>query len=240
MKITEESMRRQNEPSQSVSKPEPKPELTELEKLKAMTWKDRAWYIWAYYKVHMALVVAAFLVVQVVATSIYQSTFKTALFCMVINSYSEEGVNFSPLEEDFAAYQNLGKKDRINVETAYITYGDNASELSYATLAKISALVFSQDLDIMIGDPATIQHFAALDGYLDLEKELPPELLSLVQDHLYYSAGENGEMKAFAIDLSDTDFANDMRLGANPLLGILINTVRRDNTDALIRYIFAP
>ena len=42
MKITEESMRRQNESSQSVSKPESKPELTELEKLKAMTWKDRA------------------------------------------------------------------------------------------------------------------------------------------------------------------------------------------------------
>lgn len=238
MKITEESMNPQKE--QPKPEPEPKPKLTELQKLKAMSWKDRVWYIWTYYKVHMALAAAALLVIQVVATSIYQSTFQTALFCMIVNNYSEKELDFSPLEEGFAAYQNLGKKDRVNAETAYITYGDNASELSYATLAKISALVFSQDLDVMIGDSATIEHFSALDGYLDLEKELSPELLSLVQDRLYYAAGENGEEKAFAIDISGTDFARDMRLGEKPLLGILINTVRRDNTDALIRYIFAP
>lgn len=241
MKITEESMRQENMPKEPVPKPEPEPKRSELEKLKAMSWRDRAWYIWAYYKVHMGLVVVALLIFQVVATSIYQSTFTTALYCIVINSQSEEEIDFSPLQEDFAGYLGLGKKDRITAESNYITYGDNASELSYATLAKISALVFSQDLDLMIGDTDTIHHFAGLNGYVDLEKDLSPDLLALVQDRLFYAADENGTPYACAVDISGTAFAADTHLGqAPPLLGIITNSARRDHTDALIRYIFAP
>lgn len=241
MKITEESMRQQENPQPPEPRPEPEPERSELEKLKAMSWKDRAWYIWAYYKVHMALVVVAILVLQVVFTSLYQSTFHTALHCIIINSRSQEEIDFTPLEEDFAAYQNLGKKDLVQAESDYITYGDQASELSYATLAKISALVFSQDLDVIIGDEETVDHFVSLGGYLDLEKELSPELLALVQDRLFYAAGEDGIERAYAVDIGGTAFAASTHLGQEPpLLGIICNTTHRDNTDALLRYILAP
>lgn len=241
MKITEESMRRQEHPQPPSPKPAPAPKRSELEKLKAMCWKDRAWYIWNYYKVHMALVVVAVLILQVVITSIYRGTFDTVLYCMVINSRSEEEINLSTLQEDFPAWQNLGKKELVNAESVYITYGDNASELSYATLAKISALVFSRDLDIMIGDKETISHFAALNGYLDLEHSLSPELLPLVENRLFYVSGEDGAKRAYAVDISGTTFAADTHLGKEAsLLAIVSNTARRDNTDALLRYILAP
>lgn len=241
MKITEESMRQQSDPQPPVPKPEPEPRRSELEKLKAMTWKDRVWYIWNYYKVHMALVVVAVLILQVVITSLYHSTFDTVLYAMIINSYSEEEVDLSILQEDFAVYQNLGKKELVTAEAIYVTYGDQASELSYATLAKISALVFSQDLDIMIGDKATIDHFASLGGYLDLEKSLSPDLLAMVQDRLIYTAGEDGAEHAYAVEISGTAFAADTHLGQDPpLLGIVSNTVRREHTDALLRYILTP
>lgn len=241
MKITEESINQQNSSQEPAPRPELGPKRTELEKLKAMTWKDRAWYIWAYYKVHIALTIAALLILQVAATSLYRSTFHTALYCMIINSQSQEEINLAPIQEDFAQYLGLSKKELINAESNFITYGDNASELSYATMAKVSALVFSKDLDIIIGDTATIQHFASLDGYMDLEKDLPSELLSLVQDRLYYASREDGSEYACAIDISNTAFAADIHLGQNPpLLGIVINSTRRENADALIRYIFSP
>ncbi len=239
MKITEESLQQPNEPSSPVPKQEPK--RSELEKLKTMSWKDRAWYIWAYYKVHMALIILALLILQVVITSIYHSTFDTALYTIVVNSYSEEEIHFATLQEDFAVYQNLGKKELVNAESVYITYGDNASELSYATMAKISALVFSNELDIIIGDEETIEHFASLNGYLDLENSLSPELLAFVQDRLFYAAGEDGVERAYAVDISDTAFVANAHLGQDPpLLGIISNTVRRDNTDAFLRYILNP
>ncbi len=241
MKITEESMRQQSNPQPPVPKPEPEPERSELEKLKAMSWRDRAWYIWAYYKVHMALIVVAVLILQVVATSIYRSTFDTVLSCMVVNNASQEEIDFSPLQEGFASFQNLSKKELINAESVFVTYGDSASELSYATMAKISALIFSKDLDIMIGDEETIRHFAALSGYLDLEKDLSAEFLALVQDRLFYAEGEDGSLHAYAIDISGTDFAADTHLGQeSSLLGIVSNTTRREHTDALLRYILTP
>ena len=240
MKITEESMNQQNLPQEPVPKPESEPKRSELEKLKAMSWKDRVWYIQAYYKVHIALVIAALLILQVVATSLYHSTFRTALYCMIINSQSQEEINLAPIQEGFAQYLNLGKKDLVNAESNFITYGDNANELSYATMAKVSALIFSKDLDIIIGDADTIRHFASLDGYIDLEKDLSPELLSLVQDRLFYAVREEGSEYACAIDISSTSLSSDIHLGQDPpLLGIIINSTRRENADALIRYIFS-
>ncbi|NBH72868.1 hypothetical protein D3Z51_12700 [Clostridiaceae bacterium] len=241
MKITEESMRRQEHPQPPSPKPAPAPKRSELEKLKAMCWKDRAWYIWNYYKVHMALALIAVLALQVVITSLYRGTFDTMLYCMVINSRSEEEIDFTALQEDFPAKQDWGKKELINAESVYITYGDNASELSYATLAKISALVFSQDLDIMIGDEETIRHFSSLNGYLDLEHGLSPELLGLVGGRLFYAPGEDGIPRAYAVDISGTPFAADTHLGQEAsLLAVVSNTARRGNTDALLRYILAP
>lgn len=241
MKITEESMRQQLSSQTPPPEREPEPKRGELEKLKAMCWKDRLWYVWAYYKVHMALVLAGILILHVMATSLYRSTFHTALHCMVINSYSQEEIDFSVLEEDFARYLNLGKKDLVTAETGYITFGDNASEVSYANLAKISALVFSKDLDIIIGDKDTIGHFASLDGFVDLEQQLSSELLPLVKGRLFYAVGEDGIKRAVAVDISNTAFVADSHIGIDPpLLGIIINTEHRDNTDALIRYILAP
>lgn len=240
MKITVESMQQQGHPKEPEPQKEPAPQRGELEKLKSMSWKGRAWYIWAYYKVHMFLAIMAILLIHVAITSLYRHTFDTAMHCIIINSRGSE-VDLSLLDEDFAQYLNLGKKQLVTAETSYIAYGDDANELSYATMAKISALVFSKDLDVIIGDAATIDHFASLNGYIDLETGLSPELLPLVQGRLFYAPGEDMVERAYAIDISNTDFAANAHLGQTPpLLGIISNSQRREYTDALIRYIFAP
>ena len=44
------------------------------------------------------------------------------------------------------------------------------SQYSYASMAKIAALVSGGMLDIMIADEATIRHYETLDAYLDLSE----------------------------------------------------------------------
>ena len=250
MKITEESMKRQRalengqipEPEEpQTSGPEPAPKLSEREKLKNMSRKDRIWYIWTYYKLHMLAAVIVGILIYTVASSVYRSTFTTALHCICINSRSESEVDFTPLEQDFAVWLGLGKKDLISAETAFISYGDNATDYSYANMAKISALAAARDLDILIADTESIDHYASFGGQFDLEEILPADLLSLVQDRLYYTTGEDGTAHAYAIDLSGTAFAKACGFAQQPpLLGILNNTTRIDNAVALIRYIFDP
>lgn len=49
----------------------------EKEKLKHMSWKDRIWYIWEYYKFHMLLAFIAMVILWVIGTSLYRQSFIT-------------------------------------------------------------------------------------------------------------------------------------------------------------------
>lgn len=238
MKITEESMK-QTQPVQTPPPEEPK--LTEREKLRNMSRKDRLWYIGTYYKFHMAAVLIGLIVVYIIASSLYGRSFTTSLYCMVINSRSETALNTDLLEQDFSDYLGLSKKELITVEPTYISYGDQATQYSYAAMAKITALISSKDLDIIIGDQETIDYYASMGGFLDLEQSLPPELLFLVQDRLYQTDGDDAAPHAFAVDLNGTSFASDFGLAQTPpLLAVIMNTTRTDNVQSLLRYIFDP
>lgn len=243
MKITEESMKQAQtgqQPAQTPP-PQPQPKLSEREKLKNMSRSDRLWYIGTYYKFHIAAVIVGLFLIYIAASSLYSRTFTTSLYCMVINSRSETELNTAPLEQDFAQYLGLGKKEQIIVEPTFISYGTQASQYSYAAMAKISALSAAQDLDIIIGDRENIDHYASLDAFLDLEQDLSPELLSLVADHLYQAEDSEGNIRTVAVDLSGTDFAASCNLAQTPpLFAIIANTANKDNAEALLRYIFAP
>lgn len=240
MKITEESMK-QTQTDQAPPQPASRPQLSEREKLRNMSRSDKLWYIGTYYKFHIAAVFVGLFLVYIVATSLYSRTFTTSLYCMIINSRSEAELNTEPLEQDFAQYLGLGKKEQIITEQTFISYDEQATQYSYAAMAKISALSAAQDLDIIIGDQETIDHYTSLDAFLDLDQELSPELLALVQDRLYWSDGADGSSHAAAIDLSGTAFADASHLAQTPpLLAVISNTANKDNVEALLRYIFDP
>lgn len=239
MKITEESMKQQ--PEQNSVQPPPAPTLTEREKLKTMNRQDRLWYIWTYYKLHICGTILAILTIAAVGNVIYHNSFSTELHCMFLNNRSETELNTAPLEQDFAAYLGLGEKQEITTESTFISFGEDATELSYASMAKISALVAARDLDIIIGDKETLDHYASMGGFLNLTDSLSAQTLALVQGRLYDTAGEDGTSHAYAVDLSGTSFADASHLALDPpLLGIIASSTHTDTAERLIQYIFAP
>lgn len=242
MKITEESMKQAQSGNPPVQTPPPaQPKLSEREKLRSMSRSDRLWYIGAYYKFHIAAVIIGLFLIHIVVTSLYSKTFTTSLYCMIVNSRSETDFNTELLEHDFSEYLGLGKKEQIITEPTFISYDEHATQFSYAAMAKISALVSARDLDIIIGDQETIDHYASMEAFLDLKEGLSPEIFSLVQDRLYQTEGADGAIHAFAVDLSGTAFTAASNLTQTPpLLAIISNTEQKDNSEALLRYIFVP
>ena len=211
----------------------------ERQKMKEMSFQDKLWYIWEYYKFHIGGLIIAVMLIWVVATSIYNTTIHPALYCMVINNRSDQELDTTVLEEDFHKSLNLGKKEPIYVESAFISYGNNATEFSYASMAKISALVASRDLDIFITDRETLDHYSSLDGLADLRQVLPPDMLSAVEGRLIYADDSTGQSVAASIDISGTDFADRMHLSFDASgLCIVSNSTHTDHILALIRYIF--
>lgn len=238
MKITEELNLEEKTDDTPSSTPESR--LSERDKLKAMTRKDRIWYIWEYYKFHMVGVVIALTLVWVVGTSMYRGSFDTVFYCMYLNSRSETELNMAPLEQGFAQHLDTSSKELIAAESSFISYGNDATEFSYATMAKISALVASKDLDVIIGDMDTLKHYASLEGFSDYEAELPADLLTMVQDHLIYAPGEDGVERAYGISLAGTTFAAESNLAQDPpVLGFINNSTHKENQLAFLRYVFA-
>ena len=48
----------------------------EKRKLKEMSRQDKLWYIWEYYKFHIAAVIGVIFLIYIIGTSIYNSTRK--------------------------------------------------------------------------------------------------------------------------------------------------------------------
>lgn len=240
MKITENSLTPPNLPTEPDIAPAPPEPLSEREKLKNMSGKDKVWYIWEYYKFPIFGVILAIALIWTVAGSVYRSSFETVLHCMYLNNQAEE-LNTAPLDEGFAAYLDLGKKQMIITESTYITYGDNVSEFTYASMAKISALIAAKDLDIIICDQENFEHYASMGGALDLEEVLPAQLLAYATSRLEYASNENEQSHAYGINLSDTEFAAQSNLTQDPpILLIVSNSTRTETAVALLDYILAP
>lgn len=248
MRITEESMKQTNPelngPGQmaDVDAPaakEPEVQLTEREKLKAMNTQDRFWYIWEYYKWHIISVVIAAFILFSLGKAAYMSTFTTAMHLVTINNRTSEETGMTAVTDDFHDWFGLDKKDRIISESLFIAYGDDTTEYSLANMAKISALAAARELDVIIGDTASIDHYAAVGAFQNLETALPPEILALVKDRLYYTENEAGIPYAFAIDISGTEFAENCLLYQEPpLFGLVSSSEKNEISLGLVEYIF--
>lgn len=212
----------------------------EREKLSNMSLKDKIWYIWEYYKVPIIAVIIIVSVAISVGTTIYNNRFDTALYCVVVNNRTSQEVDETKVLEEIKEYLGLSDIREIVYDSSmYVSYGNSVSELSYATMAKISALVASRDLDIMIADTENIDHYAELGGMSNLEEVLPQDLYETVKDRLYYAKDENGVKIPCAVSLEDTKFAEDLNLSMDPpLISLFSNSEHTDHCISLLHYIF--
>ena len=161
----------------------------EAAKLKEMSFKDKFWYIWEYYKFPIIGVIIAVFLVGSIGSAMYNNRFDTALSCAVLNSrYDSDALTVDQyFNEGFRAFIGLDENTKIDVDYSMSpTFDESAmNEYSYAELAKLTAMISSKGLDVMIGRPDVIDHYGEMDGFLNLEEALPPDLYEQVKDYLY-------------------------------------------------------
>lgn len=212
---------------------------TEKEKLKNMSWKDRSWYIWEYYKIHMLVLVLAAGAVWTVGTMIYRQSFTTRLSIAIINDRAGSTSSTAGLEEGLRNALGCGKKDLIEINSGLsVNFGDDTSQMGYAALIKISALVASSSLDVVIGDKSVIDHYGAIDAFQNLEDFLPPELYQKVKGQMYSPEDEQGNSRPLAISLENTAFASQTGILMDPpYLAVISGTPHKEAALSMIEYL---
>ena len=213
----------------------------EKEKLKHMSWKDRIWYIWEYYKFHMLLAFIAMVILWVIGTSLYRQSFTTRLSMAVINDRSGGNSSTEPLMAGLREALNCRKKDIIEINEGLFldTNEETMSQYTYASMAKIAALVSGEMLDIMITDEATIRHYETLDAYLDLSELLPEELYSQLEDQFLYTTTTDGRKIPAAVSLEKSSLKDDTGIIMEPpYLAVISNTQHKEDILGAISYLF--
>lgn len=210
-------------------------------KLKNMSWRDKVWYVWEYYKFHLCAVILAIGALCTIGTMIYRQTFTTRLSIAIINDRSG-GTGFTaPLEADLREFLGCGKKDVIEInEGLQVSFNEEAaSQYEYAALAKISALVASKSLDVFIADQSAIDHYETISAYQNLEELLPPELYQRVRDHIYSARDQEGNLQPVALSLEDTVFQEKTGVLIDPpYLAVVQGSPRKEAALQMIQYLF--
>ena len=213
----------------------------ERQKLKNMSWKDRAWYVWEYYKFHLLAVILVIGVLSTIGTMIYRQTFTTRLSVAIINDRSAGASSSALLESELREYMGCGKKDLIEInEGLMVDFNEEStSQYGYATLAKISALVASKSLDVFIGDQEAVDHYGTVNAFQDLEAYLPPEIYSLAEGSVYSTEDEQGILKPVALSLEGTSFADQTGIVMNPpYLAVMSTSQHKEEVLQMIEYLF--
>ena len=213
----------------------------ERKKLKNMSWKDRAWYVWEYYKFHLLAVVFAIGVLSTIGTMIYRQTFTTRLSVAIINDRSKGASSSALLESEMRDYLGCGKTDLIEInEGLMVDFNEEStSQYGYATLAKISALVASKSLDVVIGDQSAIDHYETVSAYQNLEELLSPELYGRVKDHIYQAKDGEGNLTPVALSLEDTALKEKTGIVMDPpYLAIIQGSPHKEAALQMIEYLF--
>lgn len=228
---------------------------SELAKLKEMSWKDRIWYIFEYYKVHMFLIVVAGCLIYLIATSLYRQTFTDVLYCAIVNNYGYDSLNTEYLEDGFHEYGGFGEKDIVTMDASMtINYGNRpqegeenqlnnffaagSAEADYASAMKLSALVTSKSLDVVIMDAISMEVFATQGMAADIQTILPEDLYASLSDQIVYGTREDGSTYPCGIRMEGSNLESMGNVHMDdPVFSIIANTPNPDNSVLFLKYL---
>ncbi len=223
----------------------------ELEKLKRMSFQDKLWYLWSYYKVYLAVFIAIVAVLGVAATALYDQTFTTRLGLALVNNHSPNAQNAVLLEERLRSLLDCGKKDVVEISSGlYLGEAANAED-SYLAQTKLTALIASDALDIIIADQETIDLYAAGDMLCDLSQTLPGDLTGSLEDRFCLSPAPSGDFDSdenprlsgeslpYSISLEGTWLTNEGYVSMDaPCLAVISGSPRTEAAVQVIRSLF--
>lgn len=213
----------------------------EIEKMRHMSWKDRLWYIWEYYKFHLLGLALCIAAISTVSGMIYRQSFTTRLSVAIINDRSGGNSSTASLEAGLWKALQCNAKELIEInEGLHASFDDDTmSQYGYASLAKISALVASNSLDVVITDRSALEHYASLSAFQNLQEFLPEELYKDMSSRIYSAPDAKGHMQPVGLSLADTSVVNETGIVMDPpYLAVLSASPHKEAVLLMIRYLF--
>ncbi|MBE6959468.1 MAG: hypothetical protein E7448_01935 [Ruminococcaceae bacterium] len=193
--------------------------------LEPMTFGEKVDHIWTYNKELIIIVaVLAFLVIGLLVAFL---TKPDVMFCgFVVNTeLSEDGTAY--LTDDYlGVLGGTGKQEVQLISGIYNTTLNSAAETSKATRDQIVAYCSDASLDYIMGDKVAMEMMLDPDICIDLRTFFTEAELAQWQDKLLITTLQDGSEVAYAVNISDTDFAKDCVTNRKELYICFINNTK--------------
>lgn len=214
----------------------------EREKLQKLSPREKAGYIWDYYKLWIIGILSAAVLVTAAAVHLQNTLGENWFYACFGNTYANIGSD-SSFCRGFASYAgyDLGEKNLIFNAQCYCkpsesTYGNSYYEMLIAYLD-------SGTLDVLVMEEEDLLAIGASGRLLDLEDERATNLLERYQDRLVYCEpfreDYGKDLVPVGIDLSGTALVGEYR--AYPegcVLGISAVAPHLDQVEVFLSYLF--
>ena len=153
-------------------------------KLKGQGFKAHWDYFWEYYKIHTIVAIVLLIFIGVTIRDISNNK-PYALYTMFVNNRGLETQEI--LQSGYAEYAQIDTdKYSVIVDTSSNFMSSILDTTSITTSEKIMAMLAAHDLDVLVGDEATVGRYASQDTFVDLRTIYSADELENISDKLFY------------------------------------------------------
>lgn len=211
---------------------------TGSERWKMMTKEEKRQYFKDYYLKFVLIGLVVLAILSYILYTLFKPPEKDVFYAGAFNMYLQIEQEES-FKDDFGDY--LGGK--VNKDKIYF----KSYEDSFLSEMEVDNFFEKRRFDVFITNTDRFKSFATNDNYVDLSEVLPEDFLEKYKDRLVYYTDLHSGTKdkdteyPFGISLKGTrykyydQFANEIE---DPVLGIAINTLRKDTAVKFIEYLF--
>lgn len=213
------------------------------EHMDGMSKGQKFGYILSYYKGKIILGLILLAICIAIPVTIYKKSRPVALSYCIVNAPEPSAVDTSFVDEYLDFYNLNGAYQLESDVTVHLdkdTYLEEYSQNSSASIyTELPMLCFNGYYDVMIMDEKGLEYCAMQEIIYPLRNYLPAEIYSEVESRICSADDNDGVNVPFAIDISDTDFANGLKLGYDKVyLGFPGNTERNYiNAKRMLKFI---
>lgn len=213
--------------------------VTEKQKLKDMTTKEKFQYFNDYYRNKTIIAGIAIVTTVSILYTVLTPKPETVLYAAIVNdSLEEEAVE--QLTSEFATFVDIDLKSKeIVIDSSYYISEDSAN-ISMASEQKLTTYLYAKDVDVIITDEAQFAKYAD-QGYFDnLSDHLPTDLYSDLSDSFYLANEvEGNSINAYGIYLDKSKVYQETgSIIEKPVIGIVANSKNKEYGVEFIRYLF--
>ena len=213
--------------------------------LASMSFKDKLYHLWTYYKGALVILVILIAIGSIVTSSCRARNTVTLLTGVSINiNLTEEGQHY--VKDGYFPRVSQGGLEKISYSEVHQDSFTNTATLeeSYMGLMSLLALATTEELDYMLMDQTALTNMLPHNIYMDLRNFFTEaELEALGNKVVWMEMGDEEAgytLTPVSVDISDTEFAKTAtKYGGKVYFSVVVNTPRLETVRDFWTYLHA-